>query len=244
MIFRPFAVALTFLTRAPIAVREVREVELGQSLAWFPAVGLLLGAVLAATTELGRGHLSPPLLALALVTLLAMVTGGLHLDGLADVVDGLSGGRGNRERTLEIMRDSRIGSHGAAAIAIALLAKTIVLVDVQQAGMTWALVLFPVAARWVACALVISFPYARKEGLGRAFNGNARSSYLVVATIMTAVLVAFVGTRAVAPTLAALFAGLTLAFWMQRRLGGLTGDCYGAAIELAEIAFLVVATSN
>lgn len=242
MSLRPFAVALTFLTRAPIAVREARDAELGASLAWFPAVGLLLGAMLAVSAAIGRGHLSPPLLALGLVTLLALVTGGLHLDGLADVFDGLSGGRGNRERTLEIMRDSRIGAHGAVAIAIAVLAKVLLLVDVERTGMTWALVGFPVAARWCAAILVICFPYARKQGLGRAFNGNARFGHLLVASAMTAAFVACIGARAIAPTLAALFAALTLAFAMRRRLGGLTGDVYGAAIELAELAFLLVAT--
>lgn len=242
MSLRPFAVALTFLTRAPIDVREVRDAELGASLAWFPAVGLLLGATLYATAALGRGHVSPSVLALGLITLLALVTGGLHLDGLADVFDGLSGGRGDRQRTLEIMRDSRIGAHGAVAIAIALLAKVVMLVEVERTGMTWALIGFPVAARWCACTLVVCFPYARKEGLGRAFNGNARFHHLVVASAMTAVIVGCIGVRAIAPTLAALFAALTLAFAMRRRLGGLTGDVYGAAIELAELAFLLVAT--
>ncbi len=239
---RSFAVALTFLTRTPLDLRGVREDDFGRSLAWFPAVGLLLGLLLAWAAGSAHGRLSAELIAVGLVALLAGMTGGLHLDGVADVVDGLSGGRGNRERTLEIMRDSRIGSHGAVAIVIVLLAKVFAILELVRSGTTWPLMLFPVAARWSACALVVSFPYARKEGLGKAFNGHARGSYLVVATGMTAAIVAVVCMHAIIPTLAALATAVALALWVQRRIGGLTGDVYGAAIELAELAFLVVAS--
>src|SRR5688572_15857696 len=107
---RSFAVALTFLTRTPIVLRDVRDADFGRSVAWFPVVGLLLGVMLATAATLSRGHMSHELIALSLVTLLVVVTGGLHVDGVADVFDGVGGGRGNRERTLEIMRDSHIGS--------------------------------------------------------------------------------------------------------------------------------------
>jgi len=240
---RSFAVALTFLTRTPINLREVRDADFGQSLAWFPAVGLLLGAMLAWGEHLARGHASHELVALGLVALLLGLTGGLHIDGVADVFDGLGGSRGNRERMLDIMRDSRIGAHGAAAIVIVLVAKVFAIVELQRAGTSWALFVFPMAARWAVCVLVIGFPYVRNEGLGKAFNGHARVSHLVVATCTTAAIVAITGMRAVVPTIAALAAALGLAFWMQRRLGGLTGDVYGAAIELAELAFLIVAAT-
>ena len=242
MSIRSFAVALTFLTRTPINLREVRDADFGQSLAWFPTVGLLQGAMLAWGEHLARGHASQEIIALGLVALMLGLTGGLHIDGVADVFDGLSGSRGNRERMLEIMRDSRIGAHGAAAIVIVLVAKVFAIVALQRAAMSWALFVFPVAARWAVCVLLVGFPYARKEGLGKAFNGHARVSHLVVATCTTAAIVAVVGMRAVVPTLAALAVALGLAFWIVRRLGGLTGDVYGAAIELAELTFLIVAT--
>lgn len=241
---RSLAVALTFLTRTPIDLRDVRESDFGQSLAWFPAVGLMLGALLAWAEYLARGHASHELIALLVVALMLGLTGGLHIDGLADVFDGLGGSRGNRERMLDIMRDSRIGAHGAAAIVIALIAKVFAIVEVQRAGATWALFVFPVAARWAACGLVVGFPYARKEGLGKAFNGHARVSHFVIASCMTAIIIAVTGLRALMPTMAALVTALGLALWIQRRLGGLTGDVYGAAIELAELAFLLVATTS
>lgn len=241
---RSLAVALGFLTRVPLELRDVREDELGRSLAWFPAVGLMLGAALTAAAYLARGHVSAELVAIGIVALLVGLTGGLHLDGVADVFDGLSGGRGNRQRTLEIMRDSRIGAHGAAAMVLVLLAKVLAVLEIERAGMTWALLVFPAAARWAACALVICFPYARKEGLGKPFNGHARGIHLVVATGTIAGIVALTGMPALVPTLAALGVALVLAVRMQRRIGGLTGDVYGAAIELAELAFLVVAIVN
>jgi adenosylcobinamide-GDP ribazoletransferase len=242
-IFRPFAVALTFLTRTPLVVREVRDVDLGRAVAWFPAVGLVLGAALAGAGRLMHAHVSAELWATAIVTLLVALTAGLHLDGLADVFDGLGGGRGDRERTLEIMRDSRIGSFGAAAVVLVLLAKVFALIEVERRQLTWALWSFPVAARWAVCPLVICFPYARQEGLGKPFNGHARGLDLVFATCVAAAAVSLVGPSSIAPMGAALLAALCVGGWVQRRVGGLTGDVYGAAIELAELAFLIVATS-
>jgi adenosylcobinamide-GDP ribazoletransferase len=243
LVLRPFALALSFLTRAPIALADVEEADFGRSVAYFPAVGVLLGAALGATERLARGHFSHELVALALVTLLVVVTGGLHLDGLADVFDGLGGGRGDRERILAIMRDSRIGSLGATALLLALLGKVFALIELQRTGAAFALFVFPVAARWVACALLVFFPYARPEGLGKAFNGHARPRHFVLATLSTATVLAIAGPRALAPTAVAFAVGLTLALWLHRRLGGLTGDVYGAAIELSELGFLLAVSA-
>lgn len=239
---RPFAVAVAFLTRLPVTVREIRDADFGRALSWFPAVGLLLGGTLAVIAQLGRGHISVELLALAVVAVLAALTGGLHLDGVADVFDGIAGGRGDRERTLAIMRDSRIGAFGAMALVFAVLAKVFAIASVVRTDASWALWTFPVAARWAVCPLVVCFPYARKEGLGRPFNGHARLIHLVLGTALASGVLAFAGAQTVAPAIAALAAAFALALWIQRRLGGLTGDVYGAAIEVAEIAFLIAAS--
>jgi adenosylcobinamide-GDP ribazoletransferase len=239
---RPFAVALTFLTRTPIKLQDVQEADLGRSITCFPAVGLVLGVVLAGAERLGRGHLSQELIAVGVIALLVALTGGLHLDGLADVFDGLAGSRGDRERMLVIMRDSRIGALGGAAMLLAILGKVFATLELQRVGTTWAIFVFPVAARWAVAPLVIFFPYARKEGLGKAFNGHGRLVHFAVATFIMGAVLAIAGLRAIAPTVAALVATLGIALWLQRRLGGLTGDVYGASIELSELTFLVVAT--
>src|SRR4051812_27073096 len=121
IMIRSLAVALTFLTRAPFRLERIVDVDVGRSLAWFPVVGAALGFLLLGMERLLRGVLPPGLAAVSLVATLALLTGGLHLDGLADVFDALGGGRGSRERMLAIMRDSRVGAHGAAALALFLI---------------------------------------------------------------------------------------------------------------------------
>jgi adenosylcobinamide-GDP ribazoletransferase len=185
--------------------------------------------------------LPPSVTAVGLVALLAAVTGGLHLDGLADVFDGLSGGHGDRTRMLTIMRDSRIGAHGALALLLIVLAKVFALSALVQRRSPWAILLFPAVARWSVVLLIVAFPYVRDEGLGRRFKDQGSAIEFVWATAFTAVLVFGAGARALAPTAVALAAALGFGFWMRRRLGGLTGDAYGAAIELAEVVFVAAA---
>jgi adenosylcobinamide-GDP ribazoletransferase len=241
---RAAAVAFGFLTRLPIRVADVDERDLGRSVAFFPVVGLALGALLAAAGWLVRGRLPPAAQAVALVALLAWLTGGLHLDGLADVFDGLSGGRGDRSRVLAIMRDPRIGAHGAAALCLVLLAKAAALSALLGASDSWAVMVFPAAARWTAAPLVAFFPYARPQGLGKAFHANARVVHVLIATGLASPAALGMGARAAIPASVALGVALLLALTVQRRLGGLTGDAYGACIEVAEVAFLVAAAAR
>jgi adenosylcobinamide-GDP ribazoletransferase len=141
------------------------------------------------------------------------------------------------------MRDSRIGSLGATALLLALLGKVFALLELQRTGATFALFVFPVAGRWVACALLVFFPYARPEGLGKAFNGHARPRHFALATLSTAAVLAIAGPQALPPIMVAFAVGLVLALWLHRRLRGLTGDVYGAAIELSELGFLLTVSA-
>ncbi|ALA58036.1 adenosylcobinamide-GDP ribazoletransferase [Nitrospira moscoviensis] len=235
------AIAFGFLTRLPVKNASVNDADLGRSLAWFPIVGVALGLALVGAERFLRGYLSVDLMAVALVVLLAVLTGGLHLDGLADVFDALGGGRGDRERMLTIMKDSRIGAHGAAALCLLLIAKVVIVMEVLRHESFWPLLAFPVLARWAVIPLVIFFPYTRVEGLGKPFNGHGRQLHFAVATCLTAALVAWTGPQVIVPGASALAVALGIGFWLKRRLGGLTGDVYGTAIELSEIIFLVVA---
>jgi len=170
------------------------------------------------------------------------MTGGLHLDGVADVFDGLGGGHGDRERTLRIMRDSRIGAHGATALVLVLAVKAAALSDLLARGSLWPLVVAPVVARFAVVPLLVLFPYAREEGLGRAFRGTAGRREIAIAAVLAAAAVAPFAPAALVPALAALAAAAAVALSVNRRLGGLTGDVYGAAIEIAEAALLAAAT--
>jgi adenosylcobinamide-GDP ribazoletransferase len=241
MPIRAFLFALSFLTRLPVGGRDCSDAHLGASLVFFPVVGLLIGGALALLERLLRGHLSSEMLAVVLVSVLAGSTGALHLDGLSDVFDGLGGSRGDRERALSIMRDSRIGSVGAAAMVLVVIAKIVAVRDVLVTGPALTLVAFPAVARLAAVALVVCFPYARAEGLGKAFHAQARPWHLVLAAVLVTPIAVATGLGGLIAAGAALAVAFVLAGWLTRRLGGITGDACGAAIELAELGFLIAA---
>lgn len=237
---RALATAFGFLTRLPVG-HTTEQSQLGRALAWFPAVGAALGMTLVGLERLLRGHLAPELVAVLLVTTLALLSGGLHLDGVADVFDALGGGRGDRDRMLAIMRDSRIGAHGATALVITIAAKVFAIIWLLHHRQIWSLYAAPVAARWAVVPVVVFFRYARPEGLGRAFNGHGRPVHVLGATCVAALSIGWLGPRAAVAAAAALVTATGTGLWLSRHLGGLTGDVYGAAIELAELTFFIVA---
>jgi adenosylcobinamide-GDP ribazoletransferase len=239
---KPVVAAFAFLTRLPVWRGPLRDVDLGRSVSFFPLVGLVLGFVLTGVAAALAGSVAPWLVAVLLAVLLAGLTGGLHLDGFADVFDALGGGRGDRARMLEIMRDSRIGAHGAAALNLLLIAKVAALAQAAERRDLLPLLAFPTIARWLAALLVVLFPYARAEGVGRAFSGEAGRLQAAIATVIALVTVAVLGAPLVLPALGTAVVVFAFAFWLHRRLGGLTGDVYGAAIELGEVSMLVLST--
>ncbi len=242
---RHASAAFRFLTRLPLPGPPLEGRELGRALAYFPLAGLALGAITAGAARLLAPRLGPGVLAALLVALLAWLTGGLHLDGLADVADGLGGGHGDRSRTLAIMRDSRIGAFGATALGLALVVKVAAVAELLARGAApWALLCAPVLARFTAVPLVVLLPYARPEGLGRAFHEGGGPRELVVALALAALALAGFGVRVLLPSAAAVAAAAVVVLAVRRRLGGLTGDVYGAAIELAEAGFLVAASAG
>jgi adenosylcobinamide-GDP ribazoletransferase len=208
----------------------------------FALVGLVLGFALTGLAAALAGIMSPWLVAVLLAAVLALLTGGLHLDGFADVFDALGGGRGDRARMLEIMRDSRIGAHGAAALNLLLIAKVAGVAQTAERHDLVTLLAFPTIGRWLAALLVVLFPYARPEGVGLAFNGEAGRLQAGIATAIAAVTIAVLGPSLILPALGAGLVVFAFAFWIHRRLGGLTGDVYGASIELGEVALLVLAS--
>lgn len=233
------SVAVGFLTRLPVGRVRVGVDDLSRSTAFFPVVGLGLGLTLAGVAWLGMPYLSPQLLAVLLLALLEGVTGGLHLDGLADVFDGLGAGSRNPIRTLAIMQDSRIGAHGAAAVVLVLLGKAFGVSQALEHRAYAVLITFPLAARWAVVPLIAFFPPARAEGLGLAFNRHAGPWQATVATIFFVTPILYFGPQLAVPAIAALLAAVALAGVVHLRVRGLTGDAYGAAVELAEVVFLM-----
>jgi adenosylcobinamide-GDP ribazoletransferase len=241
-VIRPLITAFAFLTRLPIRAGTITDRDLGRSVGFFPLVGLVLGLLTAGLGYAFIGFFTPTMVAILLVAAGALLTGGLHLDGLSDLFDGLAGGQGDRERTLAIMRDSRIGAQGAVALVLVLAAKVAAFSVLVEARQYAALVAIPVIGRFAVVPAIVMFPYTRPEGLGRAFNGEAKWPQVVVASLtMGAVLFAF-GLTLGQPALAGFLAAIILALALRARLGGLTGDVYGATIEIAEVAAAFVAT--
>jgi adenosylcobinamide-GDP ribazoletransferase len=239
--FTPLRLAFAFLTRIPVPIGAVSPPQLGAAVAFFPLVGAVLGELQLLALALLPDALDPVLIGVVLVAFGAAVTGALHLDGLADVFDGLGGGRGDSQRMLEIMRDPRIGAHGATALVLALLAKVYACAGLAAQGPPAGLFIAPVCARLAAAVLIRSFPYARPEGAGRSFRDHARWQHVAVAGGTTVIAIVFAGYALWAAALFGFALAAAIAFWMQWRLRGLTGDAYGAAIELCEVGVLVAA---
>ncbi len=227
--------AVQFLTILPLAVRRpTRPHELGPAEAFFPFAGLLIGALLVAIDWLLSGVASGLVVDVLLVAAGATVTGALHLDGVVDTFDGVFA-PGGPARRLEIMRDPRAGSFGVIAVVLLLGLKVAALGSLSPDVRTGALLLGPCLGRWTIVLVTSVFPYARPVGSGRAFKDAIRPIHAAVAALVTALVAALaVGWVGLALAGVVTLLGLALGRWCSGRLGGLAGDTYGAACELAE----------
>jgi adenosylcobinamide-GDP ribazoletransferase len=250
MTFPHLRLAFGFLTVLPVRTRDVQPGELGRAGRWFPLVGLVLGALLAGLNHLA-GWLFPPLVAAALVTAAwAVLTGMLHLDGLADCCDGLLVA-GTREQRLEIMRDPRRGAFAVIGLSLFLVLKVLAIAALPKTPLPWlrlaaatyALLFAPVLARWLL-VLAACQPQARPGGLGDQFAEGVTPATLAAAAVLPGALLVVGGWPAViAAVCAAATAGASWAF-ARARLGGVTGDVLGLTVEFAELSVLLVFTSE
>jgi adenosylcobinamide-GDP ribazoletransferase len=239
---RGVLVATAFLTRVPVPV-VAGPVDVGRAARWFPLIGGLLGGATAliAWTMTEVMDFPAALTATLVVGLGAWATGAIHLDGLADTVDGFGGGR-DREGVLRIMRDPLIGSYGAAALVFVIGVKVTAIAALLDRGAALPFVVAaPAISRWTISALAAWLPYARTEGgLGKAVTHERDTIGLVVATAVTALIA--IGALRVDALIVWAFAALT-AVWTartaRRRIGGVTGDVFGASVELTETSVLL-----
>lgn len=232
-----FLVALQFLTIFPVKLNSpVSSAVMGRSLVFYPLVGLLLGVVLI-TIELLLSAQDTLVSAALILTLWVVLTGGLHLDGLADSSDAWLGGLGDKVRTLTIMKDPACGPTGVLALLLVLLLKfvaIVALIDTQQSlALLWAVLL----ARTAVPLLFLTTPYQREQGLGSAMRAAmSEDAVRKMLLIIAAAAVLLGGTGVVLTTLVVF---LLLRYLMERRLGGFTGDTAGAMIELLETTVLL-----
>ena len=240
-----FRLALSFITTLPAGTfsQTVPDAELGRAQAWFPLVGLLLGLVLSGALGLLRPWLAPGIVAALLLGIHFLLTGGFHLDGVADVTDGLMSGRLDTAKIFAIMKDSYLGSMGAVALVLLLLLKyaaLVVLIGKHPA----AVLLFPVLGRYALVQLTFSCDYARPEGgLGAVFTRFCGRSELVTALVTALVAALFTaGVRGLLAFFAVALYSACVGLYARRRFGGVTGDFLGFVCETGEaVALLVLA---
>ena len=236
----PLLIALQFLSSLPLQLpRMPSPEEQGRSLLCYPLVGLLFGVLLLAGAWLLED--APQVLAAALLLALwVALSGALHLDGLADSADAWLGGLGDRERTLEIMKDPRSGPMAVVVLVLLLLLKFAALLALLQAEQWLALLLAPVLARASLLGLFLTTPYVRAGGLGAALAAHLPRDAGWRVLLLSGAACLLAGWSGVLAVLAALAVHLLLRRQLLRRLGGTTGDTAGALLELSECAVLVV----
>ena len=231
-------IAVQFLTRLPVRLPgEIDASLISRSLLFYPLVGALLGALLAALGLL-LGNAPAGVQAALVLAAWVLITGALHLDGLADSADAWLGGHGDRERTLAIMKDPYSGPAGVVLLVLVLLGKFAALEAVLPTGQWLALLGVPLLARAMVPVLFLTTPYVRPGGLGAALSeqGEFRAGlWLVVGLSLSLALL----VQGFAALLAALAMFWLLRWLMLQRLGGTTGDTAGAMIEIIETAALL-----
>lgn len=236
--------AVCLLTVVPAGRPRTDRATAGAAMLWAPAVGLLIGIVAGSVAAVAAsGGLSPPSCAVLALAASALLTRGLHLDGLADTADGLGSGR-DRERALAVMRASDIGPFGVATLVIVLLLQAAVLAELLSSGQAAAagLALAGAAGRLAACwASVRPVPAARVDGLGALVASSVPVPAAAALTLALLVLAgAVTGLRGVLAVTAALVVAGLLARRCTHRFGGVTGDVLGALVEVAQTVTLVV----
>ena len=240
-----FLMALQFLTRLPNLVDiDHSDAAMKRSVGWYPAVGALVGALVAVVFVAAALVLPQSMAALIAVAAGLLVTGALHEDGFADLCDGLGGARGDRARALDIMRDSRIGAYGALGLGMALALRVTALALMPVAAVPFALIAGGVLSRASMTRAMAAADYVRAQGAGSVVSGEMSDAVLQRALITGAIaaLLCWPFLGFLAGVLGAI--GLVAAHICLRRiyeppLGGYTGDCLGAVQLTSEIGLLI-----
>jgi adenosylcobinamide-GDP ribazoletransferase len=230
---------MSFLTILPVANADGSPGErLGR--AYFPAIGALIGLVAGIVFAVASAATTPLLGAAAAVAVLCVLTGAIHLDGLADSADGLLG-RGDVARRLEVMRDPRLGTYGVTAIVVVLLLDLAAVASMSPARAIAALVIGGALSRLATLSVVALVPYVRSSGLGvTAWEPRRRGVDLLVGVASAAIACLLDWRRAVIALPVVALTAVLLVMLARRQVGGATGDVCGATAELCQAATLIV----
>ena len=237
----PFLIAVQLLTRIPVRLPDLpSDRDVGQSLLYYPLVGFLIASIL---LMLGALFSDSPMMAAALILSgWVLITGGLHLDGLADSADAWVGGFGDREKTLALMKDPTCGPIAVAVLILLMLVKFAGLVYIIEHGHLEVILIALMASRSAVVVLYLTTPYAKSSGMGAALSQHLpRSNSNWVLGVSAAACFVIAGGAAVVLLLTVLLTLWGLRRMMMSRIGGVTGDTTGAVIELTEASVLVAA---
>ncbi len=250
--FTLFLVATQFLTRLPVHLREFEPDWLTRSARYFPLVGAVVGILNVFVWWVARHWFSPSISVGLLLAASLLITGAFHEDGFADACDGFGGG-GTAEQILTIMKDSRVGAYGAMGISLLLGLKWATLVGLSDRALPWVVITAHVSSRWWAIGLIWRLAYVRTDAgskskpLAESLSGSqwvksglmSVVALLAIALVMRAVRVDLNLGVNLAATLAAGATVYLAGAYFQRHIGGYTGDCLGAAQQVAEIVVLL-----
>ena len=227
-------VAIQFLTRLPTPRVTVSSDEFAASMRWFPAVGLIVGALVAGAGWAGA-RFDPWTGALAALLLWVAVTGALHLDGLGDIADASGAAHKDRERLIAVLGDPHVGSFAVVAIALQLMTKLVLLHALLDRQAFVAIALIPFAARIGPLVWSRALPELH-AGLGSRFRNAVRPVDFAIWTVLL-LAAAWASPSLLAATLVFPFWG----WWLSRKIGGISGDGHGAGIEIGESLLLAAA---
>lgn len=237
---KAFLIALQFLTRIHLAAQTVwSDDDFGRSVRFFPVVGIIIGLFLWLVYALGQYVFSGLVLPALVVAAGFYITGGLHADGFMDTADGLFSGR-DRQRMLEILKDSHVGSMAVIAFSFLVLLKVAFLNDLPAERMAAVLISVPAASRFGTLISIFEFPYVRPQGLGRAFVEKAPAGTLPMGFAGALLPALYFGWLPVILVGAAMVISLSANTYITHKLGGVTGDTYGAVTELSELLLYAI----
>jgi len=242
---KSFIIAAQFLTRIPLKINmEVSNEEFGSSQKAFIFVGFLLGIIISGAYYFFSIKLPPFILGILLLLIEVSISGGLLLDGFMDSCDGIFSAR-PRERALEIMKDSRVGAHSVTSVTLLFLIKFAVYASLSYLSNPYIITLLsPVVGLWFMLFIIVYFPYARKEGIGKFFKDNTKKTYFYISTIIL-FLVSFLISYdfySLLGIVITFFASISIAVKINNFLLGHTGDTYGAMAQTAQGIFMLVMT--
>lgn len=239
---RDFITCLEFLTRMRFsATSDWREDDFSRSVPYFPLVGLIIGICMAGVNA-GLLYISTPVFLRAVLLILAelIIIGALMYDGYMDTADGVFSAR-DRERMLEIMKDSRVGSNAVIALTVLVMLKAACYTVIEGELLTCVLICAFMTTRTFIVTYIVNYTYARKTGIGHMFKAHAKPSYTYAAFIVCLAILAYFGLAYVLAAGVSFLLCQILAQYLSRQLGGLTGDTYGFLTECGMVVYVISA---